>query len=673
MATRLRTSGIGFIRGSMLAVFVLFAILAAVQGWFSYANSARIHAQGSQTMARQNELAAFQHTLLSMRLSMFRYLGSSKPEVMKDVGALMDAQQQAMHAFLNGHDAPDTVRALCSQIVGEYAEARTLHFDFKTKNAYALINEQSEQTFAALMQNLDTFIADQSAASLHRMDAVVAGSTAVGLGILAMVIVVVAGSMEFVRRVVLSPLASLSAFAEEVACGSLNATAAGRFKGEMRILKTAIEAMVRELKVRLGFAQGVLEGIDFPCLVADTAGRTTFVNQEMLDMLELRGGLQQALGQEAGALFCREPGCREGAAQVITRVIETGQARKEEIEHHAPSGRRSVISLSTSPVRDLDGNLIGAFSLWHDLTPIRQNEHKVMAQMHMLADAAHKAQRIADFVSQASTELSSQIDQTTSGAEQQRQRTDQAAAAMEQMSATVTEVARNAGVAAQIADSTREQAAAGEAVINDVIALIGRVSSQAESLRADMEDMQRQAQGIDQIMTVIADIADQTNLLALNAAIEAARAGDAGRGFAVVADEVRKLAEKTMAATKDVARSVSSVQASARKNMENTRGTTMSFEQAAGYVQRSGEALRRIVSLAEETAQQVASIAAASQQQSASSESINAAVEAIHTIAQEMDSAMRQSSHATGELAGQSLELHRLITEMRGSNTARAV
>ncbi|WP_051349749.1 methyl-accepting chemotaxis protein [Megalodesulfovibrio gigas] len=128
-----------------------------------------------------------------------------------------------------------------------------------------------------------------------------------------------------------------------------------------------------------------------------------------------------------------------------------------------------------------------------------------------------------------------------------------------------------------------------------------------------------------------------------------------------------------MAATKDVARSVSSVQASARKNMENTRGTTMSFEQAAGYVQRSGEALRRIVSLAEETAQQVASIAAASQQQSASSESINAAVEAIHTIAQEMDSAMRQSSHATGELAGQSLELHRLITEMRGSNTARAV
>ncbi|GAB7081753.1 methyl-accepting chemotaxis protein [Megalodesulfovibrio paquesii] len=662
-------SRIGFIRGSLLAVFALFAILAAVQGWLSYANSARIHAQSGQTLARVNELSQFRQTLLSLRLSMFRYLGSSKPETMQEVGELMDAQQQEMTAFLSSHAVPENIRALCAQAVEEYAQARKLHFDFKTKNAYALINDQSEQTFAALTQALEAYLAGQSAARMEEMDAVVDEATATGFGILAVVIVMVVGSMEFVRRMVISPLAALSAFAEEVACGSLNATAAGQFRGEMRSLKTALETMVRELKVRLGFAQGVLEGISFPCLVADTAGQVTFVNQEMLDMLEFRGEARQALGQDTAALFRHDARGATGVAG----VIETGQARKEELEHRAPSGRQAVVSVSTTPVRDLDGNLIGAFSLWHDLTLIRHNEQKVLEQMQVLADTAQQAQRIADLVSQASTELSSQIDQTSCGADEQRQKTDQVATAMEQMAATVAEVAQNAGVAAQIAEATREQATEGEGVVNGVIALIHRVNTQAETLRADMEDLQRQAQGIDQIMTVIADIADQTNLLALNAAIEAARAGEAGRGFAVVADEVRKLAEKTMAATKDVARSVSSVQASARKNMESTRETTMRFEEAAGHVQRSGEALRRIVSLAEDTARQVTTIAAASQEQSASSESINAAVDAIHTIAQEMDLAMRQSSQATGALAGQALELQRLIADIQGGETAQAM
>ena len=120
---------------------------------------------------------------------------------------------------------------------------------------------------------------------------------------------------------------------------------------------------------------------------------------------------------------------------------------------------------------------------------------------------------------------------------------------MNQMNATVQEVARNAGQASVASTDTKDKAEAGADIVQKSLVSIGQVQSVSQELKQDMLQLNTHAQAISQIMGVISDIADQTNLLALNAAIEAARAGDAGRGFAVVADEVRKLAEKTMASS----------------------------------------------------------------------------------------------------------------------------
>jgi len=239
------------------------------------------------------------------------------------------------------------------------------------------------------------------------------------------------------------------------------------------------------------------------------------------------------------------------------------------------------------------------------------------------------------------------------------------ATAMEEMNATVLEVAKNASQASDSSHDARNKALEGAKIVAQVVTSIGSVQTVSAAMKEDMGLLGKQAEGIGAIMNVISDIADQTNLLALNAAIEAARAGDAGRGFAVVADEVRKLAEKTMTATKEVGDAISGIQHGTKKNLENVERAVTAIEQATTLANSSGETLQEIVHLVEVSADQVRSIAAASEQQSAASEEINRSIEEVNRISSETAGAMTQSAQAVGELANQAGNLRGLIEKMK--------
>ena len=260
----------------------------------------------------------------------------------------------------------------------------------------------------------------------------------------------------------------------------------------------------------------------------------------------------------------------------------------------------------------------------------------------MLA-AAHQLETVVEIVSSASAELSAQIEESEHGAERQAARMAETATAMEEMNATVLEVARNAGAAAEVSDAARQRAEAGAVVVEKAVTGIRKVREQSLSLKQDMAALAENARSIGSLMSVISDIADQTNLLALNAAIEAARAGEAGRGFAVVADEVRKLAEKTMSATNHVGDAIKDIQASTAKSMEQVDGAVLSIEEATELANQSGAALGEIVGMVDKAADQVRAIAAASEQQSAASEEINASITQVNNIAAETAQAMEQS------------------------------
>jgi methyl-accepting chemotaxis protein len=287
------------------------------------------------------------------------------------------------------------------------------------------------------------------------------------------------------------------------------------------------------------------------------------------------------------------------------------------------------------------------------------------ARRQGMLQAAETLASIVERITASANELSTQVEEMRSGTEHQRDRVQSTATAMEQMNASILEVARTAGATADDANQAQTKAREGETVVSDSVKAIDRVNTLAARLKENMRALGDQAQAIGRIMNVVSDIADQTNLLALNAAIEAARAGDAGRGFAVVADEVRKLAEKTIGATKEVGATIGAIQSASRLNIESMDEAATAIDTATGLVNRSGAALSALVGLAQNTAGRVQAIATAAEEQSAASEEITSAVDEVNDIADATFKGMGQSAQAIGELARMAGELRGLIRELQ--------
>jgi len=280
-------------------------------------------------------------------------------------------------------------------------------------------------------------------------------------------------------------------------------------------------------------------------------------------------------------------------------------------------------------------------------------------------EAAGKLTQVVEGLKTASEQMAANIREVAGGMVTQQERTTQTAAAMEQMNATILEVSRNAGKAAEQVGEAKARAGEGEQLVSKVVEAVTGVALLAKDLAQAMEELGRQTKSVDAIMNAIGDIADQTNLLALNAAIEAARAGDHGRGFAVVADEVRKLAEKTMNATKEVAATMGSIQEVTARNVAKAGEMAGVVEQAAELARQSGGALSGIVDIVGQAAGQMHSIAAASEEQSATSEHINRSVEGIRSVAAQVSQGMVQSEQAMVSLAAEADHLQDVIEELR--------
>ncbi len=482
------------------------------------------------------------------------------------------------------------------------------------------------------------------------------------VGIAAAALLVISLILVLLVRVVVRPLRGLSAFTHKVAEGNYNAEISYPARDAIGETIDAVRDMTAELKTKLGFAQGLLSGITIPCVVVDMDERITFINQQELDLFDKPGKPDDYIGQPFGEFVYGDSSQRTKLHECLHQdrcllgVETSGKTEK---------GKRYDIIVDSAPLKDLDGKIIGGFTLIKDMTAIKQGERRAVAQRENIVNIAQEADTISEQLSSAAEQLAAQVEQASRGTDLQQERVAETSTAMEQMNATVLEVAKNASDAAENADNAKQQAQDGANIVEQVVRAINRIEARSEQLRNSMSTLGEQADGIGTVMQVIEDIADQTNLLALNAAIEAARAGEAGRGFAVVADEVRKLAEKTMAATKEVGQAVRDIQDGARENLESTEEAVAAITEGTELAGKAGASMTEIQALVEQSADQVRNIATAAEEQSATSEEVNRATDEINTISSETARAMQESREAIESLAAQASKLQQLIERMQ--------
>ncbi len=287
------------------------------------------------------------------------------------------------------------------------------------------------------------------------------------------------------------------------------------------------------------------------------------------------------------------------------------------------------------------------------------------AKREGMISAAAQIEEVVGQLNASINDISEQVENTSGALDHAASRLAETATAMEEMNSTVLEVAKNAGGASDISNAAKRKAEVGSEIVSRAVVGIQEVQRQSQALRDGMTQLDDHAKAISQIMGVISDIADQTNLLALNAAIEAARAGEAGRGFAVVADEVRKLAEKTMSSTTDVGNAIAAIQQSAGQSIQQVEKAVGNISDATEYSNKSGEALKEIVGMVDQTADEVRAIAAASEQQSATSEEINKSVADVNHIAASTSQSMQVAMKELESLRALARSLMDLIEHMK--------
>ena len=297
--------------------------------------------------------------------------------------------------------------------------------------------------------------------------------------------------------------------------------------------------------------------------------------------------------------------------------------------------------------------------------------NQINQMIHDLSILISEVHGASDHLSEAAERVASSAEEMSAGASGQAHQTAEVAAAIEEMSATIAESSKNAFDANEMARQASDLASSGEEIFRATTEGMQRIAGLVQDSAEKVTALGESSAQIGNIIQVIGDIADQTNLLALNAAIEAARAGDQGRGFAVVADEVRKLAERTTAATKEIAQMIKRIQ---RNTDDVVASMTRGNQEAETGLQLSSEAkrsLNEIVAAINDMVGMIDQIAASSEQQSVTSSEISQNVEAISSVSEEVSRSTSDLSTTAETLTQQNLSLRQIIKRFRLGDTGR--
>ncbi len=232
-----------------------------------------------------------------------------------------------------------------------------------------------------------------------------------------------------------------------------------------------------------------------------------------------------------------------------------------------------------------------------------------------------------------------------------------ASTAINEMAVSIDHVSSNAAESAAVAERAVAIANKGADVVQATIGGMDTIRGQIQETSKRIKRLGESSQEIGDIVSLINDIADQTNILSLNAAIQASMAGDAGRGFAVVADEVQRLAERSSAATKQIAALVKTIQTDTNEAVISMEQTTTEVVSGAKRAQDAGVALEEIESVSTSLAELIQNISNAARQQAASAGHVSNTMGVIQEITSQTANGTEATAKSVGALAEMANEM----------------
>ncbi|MBN6716032.1 methyl-accepting chemotaxis protein [Pseudomonas capsici] len=273
----------------------------------------------------------------------------------------------------------------------------------------------------------------------------------------------------------------------------------------------------------------------------------------------------------------------------------------------------------------------------------------------------------ATLLASAAEELDAVTNESSRGLQQQNNEIEQAATAVNEMTAAVEEVARNAVSTSEASRLSSHSALEGRNRVSETLSSIQQMTRDVAVTSNQVRSLAQQSQAIGKVLDVIQAIAQQTNLLALNAAIEAARAGEAGRGFAVVADEVRALAHRTQTSAQEIEVMVGGIQNDTEQAVISMQNSSSKAEATLDVAQSAGQALEEITQAINEISERNLVIASAAEEQAQVAREVDRNLVNIRDLSLQSTTGADQTTTASHELSRLAVDLNKMVTRFKVS------
>ncbi|WP_313554324.1 methyl-accepting chemotaxis protein [Stutzerimonas nitrititolerans] len=283
------------------------------------------------------------------------------------------------------------------------------------------------------------------------------------------------------------------------------------------------------------------------------------------------------------------------------------------------------------------------------------------AMQGKLRETLERIAQSSDQLAAAAEELNVVTEDSARGLAQQNQELEQAATAVNEMTAAVDEVARNAVSTSEASKASDANAQQGQEQVNNTVISISKLAGEVGDTSIQVKSLADRVYDISKVLDVIRSIAEQTNLLALNAAIEAARAGDAGRGFAVVADEVRALAHRTQQSTTEIEQMITGVRQGADQAVVSMSESAERANATLLLAEAAGQALKEITNAISQISERNLVIASASEEQAQVAREVDRNLVNIRDLAVQTSAGATQTTAASQDLSRLAIDLNTLV------------